>query len=98
MPRQLIFVTDPERRIVGTERIDARYTKGYTEADMRGWAADFDRWRAMSPAERERLSATPRERLTPDEQRILAVRDALVTEHERGIKGCLLYTSPSPRD
>ena len=33
-----------------------------------------------------------------DKQKLRAQRDALAAEVKRGAGGCLLYTSPSPRD
>lgn len=64
MPPVLVNIPPREfRRIVDAQRIDSGYTKGYTEPEMRGWAADLADLQRLSPDELQLIRATPRDEL-----------------------------------
>ncbi len=89
MPRQLIPITRARARLVGDTRIEPGYSKDFSAAQMRGWAADLDRLQRLPPAEVDRLRATPPDRLIPEEQRLRVAYDKFLAEPDRGIKGTL---------
>lgn len=86
--RCLIFVSDPNR-LSGLAPIEPGYPKPYSARDMRGWAGDLQRVYRLSPAERERLQATPPERLTPDERRLRQADQRYLRDFSDGVKGHL---------
>lgn len=61
--RCLVFISEPDR-LNGLAPIEPGYPKLYSARDMGGWASDLQRVYRLSPAEQERLQATPPERLT----------------------------------
>src|SRR4051812_28092764 len=71
MARRLIIIPRAHARIVGAERIDGRYPRPYTEAEMRQWAADLERVYATPTAELDRLRGLPREDLTSDQRALV---------------------------
>lgn len=89
MPRELIHVTRSASRLTDTTTIEPGYPKPYSAEEMRTWADDLDRLHKTSAADLERWQSMPAEQLAAEQRRTLAVRDNLMTDHERGICGSL---------
>jgi hypothetical protein len=89
MPRKLILVPRPRSRVIGATTIELGYTKGYTPDEMRMWADDLDRSNRTASADLERWRATPPDRLSNEQRRVLAVRDKCLGDWEGGINGSL---------
>jgi hypothetical protein len=89
LPRELIHVTRSASRLTGQTRIEPGYPKDYTPEQMRMWADDMARLNRTSPAELSRLQALAPDQRSPEEQRMLVVHDAYLTDNTHAIKGSL---------
>lgn len=89
MARRLILIDEPRRLLEGATPIEPGYPRDYTADEMRGWAADLQRYYRTPAEDLSRWCAAPRDSLAPEQQRVVRVYETLFVEPDRGIKGAL---------
>ena len=89
VPRALVLVPDPAKRLVGAQPIGRGYTKEYTAPEMRAWGSALARLYQTPTAQLAELRGADTQMLRPNDRAVVEAHKHLFEESERGIAGTL---------
>jgi hypothetical protein len=88
MATRLIWIPSPRQHLTGGLKIEPGYPRDYTVAQMRQWAHDAELLEATSPKNLEEWAATPPEKLSANQRRVVESHRVL-NDPGQGIVGDL---------